>query len=29
MGSPEKWILLPAAVAPTIFAVARYSGIRP
>ena len=29
MGSPEKWILLPAAVAPTIFAVTRYSGIRP
>ena len=30
MGSPEKWILLPAAVvAPTIFAVTRDSGIRP
>ena len=30
MGSPEKWILLPAAiVAPTIFAVSRYSGISP
>ena len=30
MGSPEKWIVLPAAVvAPTIFAVTRYSGNRP
>jgi hypothetical protein len=29
MGSPEKWIVLPAAAAPTIFAVTRHSGTRP